>query len=129
MKKSCSHCGRIHERSHVCSSKPKAVKKVTHIDRFRWTKVWQRKRLYIRERDNNLCQICLRMRHNTTEQYNFNNLEVHHIEPMVEAWDKRLDDDNLITLCRDHHEQAEARTIERFELMAITHENNKKYLL
>lgn len=129
MKRSCSYCGGVHERSHVCSSKPKKRKAVTYIDKFRWTKAWQRKRQYIRERDNNLCQICLRLRYNTTQQYTFDGIEVHHIEPVVSAWDRRLDDSNLITLCRDHHEQAEDGTIPQYELEAIAHENNEKYKL
>jgi len=129
MKRSCSYCGRIHERSYTCSARVKPSKKVTHIDKFRWTKAWQHKRKYIRERDNNLCQICLRLRYNTTQQYNFEALEVHHIEPVVSAWDRRLDDSNLITLCREHHEQAEGGEIPRYELEAIAHENNEKYKL
>ena len=44
-------------------------------------------------------------------QYNFTDLEVHHIEPIANAWDKRLEDDNLISLCRYHHELAEKGTI------------------
>lgn len=129
MKRSCSYCGGVHERSQVCSSKPKKRKVVTYIDKFRWTKAWQRKRQYIRERDNNLCQICLRLRYNTTQQYTFDALEVHHIEPVASAWDRRLDDSNLITLCRDHHEQAEDGEIPQYELEVIAYENNEKYKL
>ncbi|KOS71697.1 hypothetical protein AEA09_01545 [Lysinibacillus contaminans] len=129
MKKSCSYCGRIHERSHTCSSKPKKVKQVTYIDRFRRARAWRNKSLYIRERDSNLCQICLRMRYNTTQQYTFDGLEVHHIQALAQAWDRRLDDDNLLTLCRDHHEQAESGEIPQWELEAIAHENNEKYKL
>lgn len=129
MKRSCSYCGRVVDRSHVCSAKIKPQKKATYIDKFRWTRAWQRKREYIRGRDNNLCQVCLRMRYNTTEQYTFDDLEVHHIEPIVNAWDRRLDDSNLITLCRYHHELAEDGTIPRYELEAIATENNLKYEL
>ncbi|UED79613.1 HNH endonuclease [Lysinibacillus sp. CD3-6] len=129
MKRSCSYCGGIHERSHVCSSKPKKQKEVTYIDRFRRARAWRNKSLYIRERDNNLCQICLRLRYNTTQQYTFDGIEVHHIEPVVSAWDRRLDDSNLITLCREHHEQAEDGTIPQYELEAIAYENNEKYKL
>jgi predicted restriction endonuclease len=34
-------------------------------------------------------------------------LEVHHAVPLETDYDKRLDDDNLITLCERHHEMAE----------------------
>lgn len=127
MKKSCSFCGRIHDRSYKCSARIKPQKKTTYIDKFRWSKAWQRKRDYIRGRDTNLCQVCLRMRYNTTEQYTFDALEVHHIEPVVNAWERRLDDSNLITLCRYHHELAEGGEIPRYELEAIATENNIKY--
>lgn len=129
MKKSCHYCGRVVDRSHVCSQKVKPQKKRTYVDRFRSTRAWHNKRQYIRGRDNNLCQVCLRMRHNTTQQYTFEGLEVHHIEPIVQAWDRRLDDSNLITVCRYHHEMAECGEIEAFELEAIAHENNEKYKL
>nr|WP_237068746.1 HNH endonuclease [Lysinibacillus sphaericus] len=52
-------------------------------------------------------------------QYNFTDLEVHHIEPIANAWDKRLEDDNLISLCRYHHELAEKGTIPAKELKNI----------
>lgn len=129
MKKSCTYCGGIHDRSHVCSSKPKKQKQITYIDRFRRARAWRNKSLYIRKRDNNLCQICLRMRYNTTQQYTFDDIEVHHIEPVVQAWGRRLDDSNLISLCRYHHELAESGEIPRYELEAIAYENNLKYEL
>lgn len=129
MKRSCSYCGGVHEHSHVCSYKPKKRKATTYIDKFRWTRAWQRKREYIRARDNNLCQICLRLRYNTTEQYTFDGIEVHHIELVVNAWDRRLDDSNLISLCGYHHELAESGEIPRYELEAIAYENNEKYKL
>ena len=46
-------------------------------------------------------------------------LEVHHIVPIKENWDKRLSDDNLITLTRLVHEQAEDGTISREELLNL----------
>lgn len=129
MKKSCQCCGRVVERSHVCSQRIRPQKKATYISRFRSTSAWNKKRAYIRGRDNNLCQICLRLRHHTTQQYTFDGLEVHHIQPVHSAWDRRLDDSNLITLCRYHHEMAECGEIEAFELEAIAYENNEKYKL
>jgi 5-methylcytosine-specific restriction enzyme A len=120
MLKSCSHCGSIHERKYLCPSKPKRTKyKVTHVDKFRWTKAWQKKRKAINERDKHLCQVCIRELHNTQLKYNFTNIEVHHIIPIAEDWDKRLDDDNLICLCKLHHEMAESGEINRDELLAV----------
>ena len=45
--------------------------------------------------------------------YNTDTLEVHHIIPIEEDDDRKLDDDNLITVCRVHHEQCENGRISR----------------
>lgn len=122
MLRSCSHCGKIHDRKYNCPMKPKRNYKVTHIDKFRWSKSWQKKRKQINERDKHLCQICIRERYHTQLKYNFTNIEVHHIVPIAEDWDKRLDDDNLICLCSSHHKMAEDGTITREELLEIVRE-------
>ena len=46
-------------------------------------------------------------------------LEVHHIVPIEEDYTKRLDSSNLITLCRYHHEMAEANEISKEELLGM----------
>lgn len=101
MKKSCSYCGRIHSKGYECPHKPKKFKRKTQKDKFRSTRVWQKKRKNIAERDLNLCRICLENGKFCTE------IQVHHITPLAVDYSKRLDDDNLISLCSFHHEQAE----------------------
>ena len=54
---------------------------------------------------------------------NVDNLSVHHIEPLHENWERRLDDENLITLCPRHHEMAERGHIKRDYLHALAHMN------
>lgn len=49
--------------------------------------------------------------YNTNKQYNYTDIEVHHIEPLREAYNLRLEDSNLISLCKYHHELAERRDI------------------
>jgi len=127
MLKSCSYCGGIHDRKYQCSSKPKRKKKVTHVDKFRWTKAWQNKREHIKSRDKHLCQICIRELYNTVTKYNFTNIEVHHIVPVNEDWEKRLDDDYLISLCSTHHHMAERGQISGDELIDIVREQEKAY--
>ena len=61
-----------------------------------------------------MCQYCLKQ-----GRYTFNGLSVHHITPINEAYDKRLDDDNLITLCDEHHKAAERGEISKKELYEI----------
>lgn len=119
---SCKHCGGVHNRGVICAKKiqPKRLKKEdTSITRFRASRAWKKKRAAIRERDKQLCQICLTERFSTIRKYNFELLEVHHIEPLVENWSARLLDNNLITLCVSHHKMAENGIISRAILMDI----------
>jgi 5-methylcytosine-specific restriction endonuclease McrA len=118
MLKSCSACGRIHDSKYICTQKQKAIndrqrryKSNRDIDKFRNTKAWRVKRDEIRDRDKNLCQICIRNLCGTINQYTYNNLSVHHVESLEQAWEKRLDDDNLITTCDHHHEKMESGEI------------------
>lgn len=122
MLKSCKYCGKIHDSKFDCGKKPKPIEKLTLADRFRKSSRWTNKSKQIRQRDNFLCQCCIRNLPGTYRQYEYENLEVHHVEPINQYWDRRLDDDNLITLCRNHHEMAEAGEISRDTLMAIIEE-------
>lgn len=99
MLRSCKYCGRIHDSKYQCSSRPVRRKIRTKQNSFRSTEAWKRKSLEIRERDKYLCQICMRKLYGTTQQYNNREIEVHHIVPIAEDWDGRLDNDNLISLC------------------------------
>lgn len=111
----CKYCGRIHEKSFDCGKKPN-YKKATYIDKFRWSSSWKKKAKEIKERDRYLCQACLHQLKGTISKYTSEALSVHHIVPINQDWDRRLDDDNLITLCSFHHEAAEKNEIERKKL-------------
>jgi 5-methylcytosine-specific restriction endonuclease McrA len=111
MLKACKYCGRIHDSRYDCGKKPQREKKVTYIDKFRSSRRWREKREQIRQRDRNLCQICIRNLYNTDRRYNGENLSVHHAIPLEKDFDRRLDDDNLLTVCAFHHEMAEAGLI------------------
>ncbi|HPZ75313.1 MAG TPA: HNH endonuclease, partial [Candidatus Pacearchaeota archaeon] len=84
---------------------------------------WREKRNQIIERDKYLCQMSLR---EDPPRYVYTNLEVHHIIPIEEDWDKRLDDDNLITLSEEYHEKAERGEIPRETLIEIAEGNNAR---
>lgn len=62
-----------------------------------------------------MCVYC--MQHD--KRINAADIEVHHIVPIHEDYDRRLDDDNLISLCREHHEAAEANMIKRQVLLGM----------
>ena len=81
--------------------------------------MWKEKRKRIKERDKYLCQICIEGKYDTLYRYNYKQLEVHHIIPIEEDSDKKLDSENLITLCSMHHKMAEDNEISREELQEI----------
>lgn len=130
MLKSCRYCGRIHDSKFDCGMKPKKRKKsFTTKDRFRSTSAWQDKREHIRQRDNNLCQFCIRKLYFTEgvdKQFQYNDLSVHHAIPMEEDYSKRLDDNNLITTCSKHHEMAEDGRIPLDVVLRVIKEQEEK---
>lgn len=126
MKKSCPYCGRIHEKNFNCGKRPQKKKLRYKKDSFRSTAVWQHKREEIKQRDNYMCQICFRQLYQTIERFNAEDISVHHNIPLEEDYEKRLDNDNLITLCSYHHELAENQTIPRSLIRKIIAEQTAK---
>lgn len=114
MYKSCSKCGRIHDINKKCYANEKFRKKPTEANRIRNNHKWHRKAEEIKKESQYLCTIC-------KEQgiYNFQKLEVHHIEPIEENIDRAMDDTNLICLCSQHHKQAERGEISRKHLFEL----------
>lgn len=67
---------------------------------------WRKKRYEIIRRDNDECVICKAL-------CKFIPIEdVHHIIPMTKDFSKRLDNDNLIGLCKYHHQQIHYHNID-----------------
>ena len=122
----CKHCG-IVPRGHICPHRKSRFKSGDkESNKFRNTIRWQRKREEIKIRDRYICQVCLRQLHNTLNMLNFKNIEVHHITSIQEDYNKRLDNDNLISLCSYHHHMAEEGEITKEELYDIVAEINKE---
>jgi len=116
MLKSCSYCGRVHERNYLCPKKPIRNKYTkSDADKFRNTNRWRKKSKEIRQRDKGLCQICIRKLYNTQQQYTFDTIEVHHITPLHEDTEKAyaLSNEWLLSLCKYHHYMADAGDIPR----------------
>ena len=127
MLKACSRCGEIHARN-KCSAgeyKPRQIRE-SEADKFRNTQKWKRKTKYIKQRDMHLCQACIRGLYGTQRRYNPHNTSVHHIIPLATDFSKRLDNENLITLCRFHHEMAEKNIISTTELLKIADEQETR---
>lgn len=141
MLKSCSYCGKIHDSKYICPEREEALKKRhgkkkykskydvfkdTNVNNFRNTKAWQDKRNEIRQRDHNLCQICIRERYHTIKILNHESLSVHHNVPLIEDYDKRLENGNLLTVCEYHHRLCDNGTILQREVQEIIDEQEGK---
>ena len=125
IKKSCKYCGKIHDEICVCNKKPVKNKKTDDIVRFRNSPKWQKKRKHIKERDNYLCQICIRELYETKRKYNPEDLQVHHAIPINVDGDLKLDKNNLITLCSMHHAMCDRGEIPYEKIKKIIDEQNK----
>lgn len=113
MKRYCSICNSIH--SGKCSPRHYPERRRnSEADRFRNTRRWRSKAEHIRSRDCNCCRVCLE-----AGLIEYRELSVHHIIPLVQDFTRRLDDENLITLCRFHHEKAEKNLISKRKLLEI----------
>lgn len=111
IKRYCTVCGRIHE-GHC--KRIYNDERNSEADKFRNTQIWKRTAKAILERDFHCCRVCLQ-----SGILMNRGLSVHHIIPLSEDFDRRLDPDNLITLCRHHHEQAEHGIIPRKKLLEL----------
>lgn len=110
--KSCIYCGRVHPVDFICDKKLSKMKEknnrtTTKYDRFRKTSAWVGMREYIKIRDYSICKVC------ACEGKISSTVQVHHIVPMREDETLWLDSNNLICLCKYHHEQAEKNSIKR----------------
>lgn len=124
MKKACKYCGRIHESGYVCRKKPSIQNRryktgERQEDAFRWSYAWKTKREDIKKRDRYLCRACLEGLPGTVRRLNQDDLSVHHIISLEEDYSLRLDDENLVTLCRYHHGEAEQGRLAAETLLKI----------
>lgn len=102
MKHACPYCGRIHDRRNACGRAPVRASKDSEAREIRNRQVWKRVKRQANERDHFLCVLCLQ-----EGVVNAERLETHHIVSIKEAPELAYDVDNLVTLCRRHHEQVE----------------------
>ena len=127
MFKSCQYCGGVHPVGYVCPKKPVKRYDDTQINKFRWSNAWRKKREQIQHRDHYLCQCCFRLLDGTVRQYEYEDLSVHHVDSLQDDYGRRLDDYNLITLCRHHHEMADDGRLDKEQLFEIVKEQMKNY--
>ena len=106
--KICSRCGKILPVGERCSCQPayrrdyQKFRRDKRIQEFRNSAEWRAMRNKILTRDDNTDQYVL----HTTGALR-PGFSVHHIIPLSERWDLRLDEHNLITLSCDTHASLE----------------------
>ena len=124
MLRSCKYCMRVHDTKIDCGRKPppRYYKRENDKDKFRQSMPWRHKREEIRIRDKQLCQVCIRNLYDTLDQYTYNDISVHHAISLEDDYNRRLDNDNLITICSYHHQMAEAGKIPYKEIKKIIDE-------
>ena len=120
--KSCQYCGRVHDEGYKCIKRPIKRKKIDEAVKFRNSPKWQKNRKHIKERDNYLCQVCIRELYGTKRKYNSEGLQVHHAVPINLSEDLKLDENNLITLCSMHHSMCDKGQIPYKEVKKIIDE-------
>ncbi len=103
MLRSCPYCGRIHSRDYDCGKKPKTKYQRRQEETGRYTYAFRKKSEEIKERSHFLCAVCF-----SEGRLNNQDLSTHHIMKLTERPDLLLDDNNLICLCRTHHDMADA---------------------
>lgn len=122
--KSCSKCGKIHDSKYKCKTNYKYEARTDDETRkLRNNYKWHSKSRYIRKASKFLCALCLE-----EGIYNYDNLEVHHIEKIKDNKERLLDNNNLICLCKRHHKLADDNVISKdhlFELVKKREEETK----
>ena len=145
MLRSCKYCGRVHDDRALCEPKIAALERAAKIKsaqrntkshpdtreaRFRSTQDWTKRSVQVRERDHYLCLCCAAGLRGTTRRYNDGSdsggLEVHHIIPIKEDDSLRLDESNLLTVCRYHHYLCEIGAIPRSKQQQLVSDSIKK---
>lgn len=111
VKRYCPVCGKVHTGHCIVKS---YNERNSQSDKFRNTQLWKRTAKSILERDFHCCRVCLAAGILTNR-----GLSVHHIVPISEDYDRRLDAGNLITLCKYCHAKAERGVIPRARLFEL----------
>lgn len=108
----CKYCLKIHDRYVECDSKIKHKKNKQkdkyNDDRYKVyndcynTTRWKKVREEVLKKSNYMCEICKQL-----GILNYEDIQVHHIEKIIDNPYKMYDEDNLLVVCRKHHREVE----------------------
>ena len=102
MKKACPYCGRIHDKRNECGRAPVRRKRFSDASNLRNKGTWKKVKKLANDRDGNMCVLCFGEGDINTED-----LETHHIVPININPELAYELENLVTVCRRHHEIVE----------------------
>lgn len=119
--KTCGYCHKIHDNKIKCGAKrsyyreknSRYNKSQDYQDIIKSNR-WKKLSALIKSLDNHECLIC-----KACGLISPKVLEVHHIDKVMNNFEKAFDKQNLITLCIFHHKQAEQGTISKQELLEL----------
>lgn len=129
--KFCNRCGKKIEYNKTCpchnynKDKQKYYYNNKEEHKFLNSKIWKNKRSFIIERDGHKCIRCF-------EKYgkiNAKELQVHHIKSRRDYPDLRLEDDNLLTLCKTCNLQLGTSNKLDFETRSHLKQHKRDYSL
>lgn len=116
--KTCTYCRKIHESKKKCTAKKGYYRdKYSRYEKdkdylnFIKSKKWHNKSQEIKLLDSYCCLMC-----KSLDLISPKYLEVHHIVKFRNDSSLALDNNNLITLCVEHHKQADTNKIQASEL-------------
>lgn len=119
--KTCSYCHKIHDVKMKCTAKRgyyreknSRYEKDKDYTRFIKSKQWFNKSQEIKRLDCYRCLVC-----QSLGLISPTYLEVHHIVKVRNDSSLKLDNDNLITLCVNHHKMADSNKIQASELYRL----------
>ena len=119
--KTCTYCRKIHGNEINCTAKRgyyreknARYEKDKDYLKFIKSKQWFNKSQEIKLLDSHCCLVC-----KSLGLISPTYLEVHHINKVRNDYDKRLENNNLITLCVFHHKQADTNKIASSELHSL----------
>ncbi len=111
----CKHCMKIHDREYECDAKKKhrRMKQQARRNDSRYkvyndcynTTKWKKVREQVLKEANYMCEVCKEF-----GKFNYTDIQVHHVEKVKDNVDRMYDIDNLIVVCREHHNIIEDMT-------------------
>lgn len=123
---SCNYCFGFHQKGTECPKKPKTDyrQKNENLDevnkmenKFYSSSAWQKTRASMMRDCGYKCYVCSNVHDDTDVRHYTEAREVHHVIPIRDCWDKRLDVDNLVCLCTENHHMIHQNEIRnKFEL-------------